>query len=137
MESRYEDLTKEQLIAELNVATEKNKHLRDRVDVFEQAEKKREFERKLAEAKEFLTANGYEVRLMTAAERFPVDGSKLKSIDYQTMEGAVLVRKPERVWKDTDMKMFGIYCVGSPADESIHDTFDKFVTKIIPHDRRQ
>jgi len=41
MDTRLEDLTKEQLIAELNVATEKNKYLRDRVNQFEEQEKKR------------------------------------------------------------------------------------------------
>lgn len=39
MESRFEEMTKKQLLAELAVATEKNKYLRDRVDQFEQEEK--------------------------------------------------------------------------------------------------
>lgn len=112
MDPRLEDLTKEQLIAELNVAVEKLKYyshieycsragiqlspeelsarlaiahaeldavkeknfrLRDRLNQFEEQEKKREFERRLAEATDFLKANGYEVRLMTSAERFPIE----------------------------------------------------------------
>lgn len=124
--SRFEEMTKEQLLAELNVATEKNKYLRDRVDQFEHEEKKREFERRLAEATDFLNSNGYEVRQMTASERFPVEEG------FQSLPGGVQVRKPERIWRDEDMKAFGLYWGQAPYDQNMHSVFESFVKSYRP-----
>jgi hypothetical protein len=155
--THYDELTKEQLIAELAVKDEKLKyyrtiedHAKDGVQlspqelsarlaiaeaklaVFEEQkrreEKKREFERRLVEATDFLKANGYEVRQMTSAERFPVMDvireaaePKLKTytgpitktpeggwppLDPNTMEGRIFAGKPERIWRDEDMINF-------------------------------
>jgi hypothetical protein len=99
--SHYTDLTKEQLIAELNVKDEKLKYYHNaeevarngmqlsprelsdrlaiaeaRLAVFEEKErreeKKREFERRMAEATEFLKANGYKVINMNEQRRQPI-----------------------------------------------------------------
>lgn len=150
MDTRFEDLTKEQLIAELNVATEKlkyyrtiedharagiqlspqelsarlaiseanlaaikqelvlvyekNKHLCDRVDQFEEQEKKREFERRLAEATDFLKANGYEVINMNEQGRQqiqPESPNSLKWTDSDMLNFATIVffRSPNEASK--------------------------------------
>ena len=170
MEPRFEDLTKEQLIAELNMATEKlkyyhaiekhassiiqlspqelaarlaiaeanlaarqqelvlvyekNKHLIDRLDQFEEQEKKREFERRLAEATDFLKANGYGVYMLhistieLAKQTLQQAGYEVRpateikqvqpkiKLDAESMPGMILVPKPKRVWMDADMINF-------------------------------
>ena len=143
MDTRLEDLTKEQLIAELNVAIEKNKYLREhqekeydfeweinprdyqnftemmiklqdkcyrktgthldckeikmcqlqpnselfkfKANLLVDSEKQREFERRLAEATDFLKANGYEVR----------ESPKLKSFT------GPMTKTPEGGWDET------------------------------------
>lgn len=123
MEPRFEEMTKEQLLAELNVATEKLKYYRTiedharsgiqlspqelsarlaiaeaRLAIFEEEkrreEKKREFERRLAEATDFLKANGYEVRQMDAAERFPGEPADLS---YEIAFQPQIIRL-RRIW---------------------------------------
>lgn len=120
---RYNDLSKEQLIAELAVRDEKLKYYHSvsengarnafalthaqmgsrlavaeaRLAVFEEKErlqeKKWEFERRFNEATEFLKANGYNV--WPAASN-----DESQQFDRQTMEHAVQVRKPAPAEKD-------------------------------------
>ena len=125
MESRFEDLTKEQLIAELNVATEKNKYLRDRVDQFEQEEKKREFERRLAEATDFLKANGYKIEQMPIVQRVLNKEMKVR-LDAETMTGTFITPKPERIWRDKDMIAFAYHFYNAPANLPAMTALEQF-----------
>jgi hypothetical protein len=122
MDTRLEDLTKEQLIAELNVAKEKLKYYHcaeeaarhsiqlspnelcsrlaiaeAKLAVHEEKEhrekKKVEFERRLAEATDFLNANGYEVVNMNEQGRQQIQPESPNSLK----------------WTDDDMISFAIY----------------------------
>ena len=120
---RYNDLSKEQLIAELAVMEEKLKYYHSvsengarnafalthaqmgsrlavaeaRLAVFEEKErlqeKKWEFKRRFNEATEFLKANGYNVWPIAAND-------ESQQFDRQTMEHAVQVRKRVPLEKD-------------------------------------
>jgi hypothetical protein len=72
------------------------------------SEKKREFERRLAEATDFLKANGYEVREASKLKTFTGPVTKTPEggwppLDANTMEGKIFAGKAERIWRDADM----------------------------------
>lgn len=203
MEPRLEDLTKEQLIAELNVANEKlkyyrtiedhartgiqlspqelsarlaiaeanlaarqqelvlvykkNKHLIDRLDQFEEQEKKREFERRLAEATDFLKADGYEVRRVPSAPLFPtglnydgktdnsifeidmskphlqapwtISGGPPSEIHLESPKTRVIRAGVELKWTGEDMLNFALqWYMGPPRyGKNVHAVFESFV----------
>lgn len=125
MESRFEEMTKEQLLAELAVAKEKNNYLRDRISKYEDEEKKREFERRIAEAKDFLNANGYEVVPATEIKRLQ---SKIK-LDAETMRGAFIMTKGERIWRDINMIDFAtivFYRSPNEAKKLLEEYYEHF-----------
>jgi hypothetical protein len=77
------------------------------------------------------TANFINVKVAEAANNellrrlTPPKQPEIVKLDATTMKGAFVCPKPERIWRDADMRRFGIWCV--VLKTSVQETFDAFI----------
>lgn len=113
MESRFEDMTKEELIQRLDLALKENRGLSDMInEQWVDEKKKREFERRLAEATDFLKANGYDCFPK------PLENESSLALAIRTVEMCrykIIAPGVELKWTDEDMIAFAYHFYLTPS----------------------